>query len=275
VSAAGAAAEMAVRRELLNLCGEVLFLPDPEKPAHFHPRINLHKTDSFRSLDGEIRERVWQVYVDFFYRRHEYYWTNHGRERLAAVCDAAGMLICGEDLGMVPDCVPAVMAQLGILGLRVQRMPTRPGIDLNHPAEYPYDSVGTTATHDMAPLREWWDNLSDPHLRRDLCAQLKGWEGPPPGEATPEFCAAVIRQHLEATSMWAVFPLQDLLAMDAGLRHPDPYAERINIPSDPDHYWRYRLHLTLELLLSADEFNHRLAGMIARAGRGCRVFRPR
>jgi 4-alpha-glucanotransferase len=164
------------------------------------------------------------------------------------------------------------MDQLGILSLKVQRMPTRQGIDLNQPADYPYASVCTTATHDMAPLREWWEVQTDDELRRDICAHLPQWHGAPPGEATPALCEALIRQHLEAPSMWAVFPLQDLLAMDDDLRHPDPSAERINIPSDPDHYWRYRLHLSLESLLAADEFNDRLASMIDRSGRGRQVI---
>jgi 4-alpha-glucanotransferase len=41
---------------------------------------------------------------------------------------ATNMLICGEDLGMVPHCVPDVMEQLGILSLEIQRMPKKSGI---------------------------------------------------------------------------------------------------------------------------------------------------
>jgi 4-alpha-glucanotransferase len=261
-----------IRQELLRLCTEVLFLPDPEEADHFHPRINLHETDTYRCLDAETRKRIWRVYLDFYYQRHERLWKTHGQTRLAAVCGAADLLICGEDLGMVPTCVPAVMDQLGILSLKVQRMPTRQGIEVNQPADYPYASVCTTATHDMAPLRQWWEDQVEDPLRRDICDQLPGWDGVPPGEATPTLCQALIRQHLEAPSMWAIFPLQDLLAMDQGLRHPDPHAERINIPSDPDHYWRYRLHLDLESLLAAYRFNQRLAAMVTRSGRGAAVL---
>lgn len=268
----GPAVEIAVQRDLLRLCGEVLFIPDADRTDHYHPRINLHKTDSFMALDDGARERLWQVYIDFFYQRHEYFWKNHGLTRLPALCNATRMLICGEDLGMVPDCVPAAMDQLGILSLKVQRMPTRRDIDFNHPADYPYTSVCTTATHDMAPLREWWQSGHDTerHRIQDFYNHILGWEGAAPREAGPELCAAIIQQHLYAPSMWAIFPLQDLLAMDGELRHPDPYAERINVPSDPDHYWRYRLHRPLEALLAAEGFNRRLAGMVTQAGRGGR-----
>lgn len=266
----GPAVEVATRRDLMRLCGEVLLLPDPDRPDHYHPRINLHKTDSFMALDDGTRERLWQVYVDFFYQRHDYFWKTQGLKRLPALCDATGMLICGEDLGMVPDSVPAVMDQLGILSLKVQRMPTRRDTDFNHPADYPYASVCTTATHDMAPLREWWQSCWDRerHRIQGFYQHFIGWEGEAPQEASPELCAAIIWQHLCAPSMWAIFPIQDLLAMDGQLRHPDPYAERINTPSDPDHYWRYRLHRPLEALLAADDFNRRVADMVARSGRG-------
>ena len=67
--------------------------------------------------------------------------------------------------------------------------------------------------------------------------------------------------------MWAVFPLQDLLAMDEILRHPDPEAERINVPAIMPYYWRYRMHLGLDELAAADGFNRKLAGFIGAAGR--------
>ena len=67
--------------------------------------------------------------------------------------------------------------------------------------------------------------------------------------------------------MWSIFQLQDLLGMDESLRHPDPGAERINVPANPRHYWRYRMHLTLEQLAGCAEFNHRLRVLIQQHGR--------
>jgi hypothetical protein len=65
----------------------------------------------------------------------------------------------------------------------------------------------------------------------------------------------IIVQHLQSPAMWAIFPLQDLLAIDENLRHPDPDAERINVPAIMPYYWRYRMHLGLAELAAADDFN--------------------
>ena len=75
--------------------------------------------------------------------------------------------------------------------------------------------------------------------------------------------------HMDSPSLMAILPLQDWLAMDGELRNPDPDSERINDPSDNPHYWRYRMHLTLEDLLGATQFNALLRKMTEEAGRHC------
>ena len=67
--------------------------------------------------------------------------------------------------------------------------------------------------------------------------------------------------------MWSIFQLQDLLGIDAALRRQNPQEERINIPADPKHYWRYRMHLTLESLIKESGFTGELAGYIKQSGR--------
>jgi len=47
-------------------------------------------------------------------------------KKLPALKASTNMLVCGEDLGMVPYSVPDVMKQLGILSLEIQRMPKDP-----------------------------------------------------------------------------------------------------------------------------------------------------
>jgi 4-alpha-glucanotransferase len=61
--------------------------------------------------------------IDFFHLRHDELWEEQGRTALAAVVDATDMLSCGEDLGMVPEFVPGVMNDLGLLSLEIERMP--------------------------------------------------------------------------------------------------------------------------------------------------------
>jgi 4-alpha-glucanotransferase len=55
--------------------------------------------------------------------------------------------------------------------------------------------------------------------------------------------------------------------MDGALRRSNPNDERINVPANPRHYWRYRMHLTVEQLQAAEEFNATVSSMIEACGR--------
>ena len=104
-----------------------------------------------------MRYALDDLYIEFFYRRHEDFWKKQALLILPAILKSSDMMICGEDLGMVPDCVPDVMRQLGILSLEIQRMPKDPNVEFAHPADAPYLSVCSTSTHDMSTLRGWWE----------------------------------------------------------------------------------------------------------------------
>jgi 4-alpha-glucanotransferase len=175
------------------------------------------------------------------------------------------MLICGEDLGLVPACVPEVMRDLGFLSLEIQRMPKALNAEFSRPAQAPYLSVVTPSTHDMSTIRGWWEE------DRDLTQKFFNHELEQPGEAPrsadPWVVQTIVRQHLASPAMWSIFQWQDLLGLDATLRRGDIAAERINIPAHPVYYWRYRLHLSLEKMLAADDFNARLRQLLADAGR--------
>ena len=67
--------------------------------------------------------------------------------------------------------------------------------------------------------------------------------------------------------MLCLLSLQDRLSIDKRLRLPDQNAERINIPANPRHYWRYRMHLTIEQLLKADDLNYEISTLITQSGR--------
>jgi 4-alpha-glucanotransferase len=67
--------------------------------------------------------------------------------------------------------------------------------------------------------------------------------------------------------MLTVLPLQDWIAMDGNLRRENPHDERINVPANSRHYWRYRMHLTLEELLQSDDLNNMIRHKIAESGR--------
>lgn len=255
-----------VKQGLYNLISNVLLFEDQEGDLqHFHFRFNMESTSSFRYLDHHTQQQLKDLYVDYFFRRQDDFWMKEAMKKLPALKRVTNMLVCGEDLGMVPACVPDVMRQLGLLSLEIQRMPKDPKKNFFHPADAPYLSVVTPSTHDMSTIRGWWEE------DRERIQQFYNLELGQTGEA-PYYCeawinTAIVIQHLYSPSMWTVFQLQDLMGMDAALRKEDPHSERINIPADPKHYWRYRMHITLESLLQQDDFNTSLHGYIQQSGR--------
>lgn len=251
---------------LYDLISNVILLePDGSSGRQFHFRFAIENTSSFCHLDPETQGRLKELYVDYFFRRQEEFWRKSGLQKLPALKRATNLLVCGEDLGMVPACVPEVMKQLGLLSLEVQRMPKRLNQQFSRPKDAPYLSVVTPSTHDMSTLRAWWQE--DPNVTQRFFNQELGEPGIAPAQCEPWINKAIALQHLASPAMWSIFQLQDLLGMDAALRRPNPDEERINVPADPAHYWRYRMHLTLETLLASVEFNRELRQLIAENGR--------
>ncbi|MCX6236592.1 MAG: 4-alpha-glucanotransferase [Bacteroidia bacterium] len=255
-----------IRDGLCSLIAEVIFLRDPYHPTLFHPRVAFHNTNSYLNLKADIRYALDELYIDFFYHRHEDFWREQALWLLPAIMNATDMLICGEDLGMVPECVPVVMRNLGILSLEIQRMPKDPKVEFAHPADAPYLSVCSTSTHDMSTLRGWWE---EDRLHSERFFRLvMGQKGEFPQFMEPWVARDILNMHLYSPAMWAIFPVQDLLAMDGRLRWDNTEGERINVPAIAQHYWRYRMHLKLEELISEKKLNAELLSMISASGRG-------
>jgi 4-alpha-glucanotransferase len=251
---------------LNSLISEVVFLVAPGTDGNaFFPRNALHFTRSYQELDEHNKQVIDQIYLDYFYRRNEEFWRNKAMTKLPVIKKATNMLLCGEDLGMVPACVPSVMNELGILSLEVQRMPKNPKITFGHPADYPYLSVATPSSHDTSTIRSWWEE--DTARSQRFYHEYLGNTGHASRVCTTQIVRQIITQHMYSPSMWAVFPIQDLLGMDEHLRLPNPHAERINNPGNPNHYWRYRMHLNIGDLPSYTEFNTFLKELIRASGR--------
>ena len=250
---------------LLGLIDNVLFIEDPEQKGHYHPRISAQFSYAYRSLSDWERANFDRAYNDFFYHRHNDFWYGKAMWKLPPLIDATEMLACAEDLGMIPDCVPAVMNQLEILSLEIQRMPKDPRSEFGDTWNYPYLSVCTTSTHDMGGIRQWWEE--DPGKSQRYFNNVLHQGGQAPYYCEPWIAERIISLNLKAPSMLCIIPLQDYLAIDGDLRRQDPRDEQINVPANPRHYWRYRMHLTLDQLRGATAFNERLAGLIADSGR--------
>jgi 4-alpha-glucanotransferase len=257
--------EVLIRDGLYALHCEVLFIRDSRNPDKFHPRISMHSSATFRDLNDENRRTLDRIYVDYFYHRHTEFWKQQALKKLPALISATNMLVCGEDLGMVPDSVPDVMNALEILSLEIQRMPKKPNTEFAMPADAPYRSVCTTSTHDMNPIRAWWEE--DPALTQRFYNRALGMQGPAPATCETWIIERIIEQHLLSNAMWIILPWQDWMAIDVVLRNEHPLAERINVPSNPRNFWCYRMHITLEQLLKEDVFNKKITQMIAGSGR--------
>ena len=242
-----------------------LFLRDKKDNNKFHPRINLHLTETYSELSDFQKEEINKLYDDFFYRRNEELWKKEALKKLPKIIEASDMLVCGEDLGMVPACVPEVMRQLNILSLEVQRMPKKYGETFVNPAHNPYLSVDTTSTHDTSTLRGWWEENGE--LTNRFYREMLGHNEGAPYFAEPWVCREIIKQHLDSTSMWVILPIQDYIAMDGEFRWDETQREQINIPSNPHHHWCYKMHQGLESLNERQDLNDILSKMIQESGR--------
>ncbi len=251
---------------IFYLQSNVLFFEEEDSLGqHFHFRISMENTHTFRHLIPHVQDRLRSLYVNYFYRRQDDFWKKEAMHKLPQLKAATNMLVCGEDLGMVPHCVPDVMKQLGILSLEIQRMPKDPQKEFFHPADAPYLSVITPSTHDMSTIRGWWEENRE-RTQHFFNQVLEQW-----GDA-PFYCEswinrAIVLQHLYSPAMWSIFQLQDILGMNDQLRREIPQEERINDPANPKNYWQYRMHLLLEDLVSQKDFNEELQGYISNSGR--------
>ena len=201
-------------------------LSDPEK-------------DLLRDLAGRRR------------RESEDSWEKHGRALLAILKGATDMLVCAEDLGDVPRCVPRVLDELSILGLRIVRwsreydsaVPGAPAAFIP-PESYPPLSVCTPSVHDTSTIRGWWE---EDKAERELFFRFLGQPGPCPERMTPDLLQEVVSRCCRAASRLCMFQLQDILDLDPDLWSRDPRGDRINVPGTVNaENWTWRMPRAVE-----------------------------
>jgi len=254
-----------IRDGLYRLVSNVLFLEDPHQPEMYHPRIQAWQEPVFESLSNEEKDAYMRIYNNFFYQRHNMFWGHNGYERLRALQRSTHMLLCAEDLGMLPDCVEPVLDSLRILTLEIQQLPKQTGEEFAHLDGNPVRSVATISTHDMAPLRLWWQE--HPECAQRYYVTMLQKQGRAPEQLPAHLAEEIIARHLYCPSMLCILSLQDWLAMDGELRGKNLRDERINVPSDPFNRWQWRMHLTIEQLVAAEKYNKKLRMMITRSKR--------
>ncbi|KAK3273264.1 4-alpha-glucanotransferase dpe2, partial [Cymbomonas tetramitiformis] len=260
-------------QKLIKLLQNVVLLRDLEADNSFHPNIALHATSSFLELPADAQGALKDLYHNYMYERQNHLWQEHAYKTLPALCGASDMMVFGEDLGMIPSCLPPVLADLSVLGLRIQRMAGDEGREFGDPAQYPYMSACSPSCHDTSTLRGWWEHDSDRRarfFREQLTATPQSGlsqDEDPPAACLAGVAHAVLKQHAQSQSAWAIFPIQDLMALDEGLAKRPAHEEQINDPTNPKHYWRFRLHVSLEDMLAERGWIECMQDLLLRSGR--------
>lgn len=254
-----------IKKGLFSLISNIILFDADGTGQQFHFRFGIEHTSSFKYLEYGTQQQLKELYIGYFLRDQDMFWKQEAYQKLPALKRVTNMLVCGEDLGMVPACVPEVMQQLGLLSLEIQRMPKDPNKAFFHPNDAPYLSVVTPSTHDMSTIRGWWEE-DKTKIQQFYHHELGQW-----GDA-PFYCEAwinkaIVLQHLYSPAMWSVFQIQDLMGMSETIRRDNPLEEQINVPANPNHFWGYRMHISIEDLLFSEDFNAELLAFIQKAGR--------
>ena len=254
-----------MEEKLISLAANVLFLTENNgEDIVYHPRFNIQKTSSYQHLSDWEKNALHELYIDYFFRRQDGLWHEKAMEKLPMLLSATDMLICGEDLGLVPDCVPGVMDALGITALKVQRSP-KEDVPYYNPQNAGYMNVVTASSHDSSTLRQWWKENRE--LTQNYYNNQLNQYGTAPSELLPELAEIIMKQHLHSQAMLAIFPIQEYFATDYEIVNPYADDERINNPAVFPHYWRYRMHIALEDLLQKEHFNNKIAQFVSESNR--------
>ncbi|KAG5395612.1 hypothetical protein IGI04_017426 [Brassica rapa subsp. trilocularis] len=263
-----------VRRDVFDILRNVVLIKDPEDARKFYPRFNIEDTSSFQDLDDHSKNVLKRLYYDYYFHRQEDLWRKNALKTLPALLNSSNMLACGEDLGLVPACVhprmlksivTQVMKELALVGLRIQRMPSESDVEFGVPSNYDYMTVCAPSCHDCSTLRAWWEE--DEERRQRYFKEVIGLDAIPPSQCVPEITHFILRQHVEAPSMWAIFPLQDMLALKEEYTARPAKEETINDPTNPKHYWRYRVHVTLDSLMKDVDLKSTIKNLVSSSGR--------
>ncbi len=255
-----------IEQVLYSLLSNIILFKDSRNEGLFyHFRIDMEKTSSFKNLIPQLREKLMHLYIDYFFRRQDVFWRAEGMKKLPRLKDVTNMLVCGEDLGMVPECVPDVLNRLAILSLEIQRMPKTAGRAFFNPLEAPYLSVVTPSTHDMSTIRGWWQESRE-RTAEFYYNELKE-TGEVPWQCNADINKKIVQQHMYSPAMWSIFQIQDLLACSGELAGADPAAERINDPANVNNYWNYRMHIPLEDIIADTAYNTMISNMLKAGNR--------
>jgi 4-alpha-glucanotransferase len=257
-----------VKKFLLSWHANRALLGGSEDHGTRYPNWYLDGTKGFQSLSDEEKLRL-RALIERRRHESEEMWESRGRELLAIIRGATDMLVCAEDLGDVPRCVPRVLAELRILGLRIVRWcreydKAEPGAPAAFiaPGRYPSLSVCTPSVHDTSTIRGWWEEDA---AERELFFHSLGENGVCPAHMTPALLEKIMSSCCGAASILCMFQLQDLLDLDEALWAGDPRDGRINVPGTvTEQNWTWRMPLAIEDLAARAGLSKRIQALAAR-----------
>lgn len=237
-----------------------IILVRDESPGQYHFRINMQQTNSFKQLPETEQQAICKLYDHYFFRVQNELWKTEGEKKLRMLKNSTAMLLCAEDLGMVPDFTEEVLHSMNILSLQVMQMAKEQEKQFSDPAGAAYETVVMPATHDMPPMRLWWEEHRD--QLQNFFNDILQEPGAAPYFCEPWICRKIFDMHLASPAIWSIFLMQDILSVNGQVRRPQPAEERINDPADPNRVWNYRMHISLEKLIGEKEFNASLKELI-------------
>ncbi len=233
-----------------------------EESGDIYPAWYMERSKGYQSLSDPEKDLLRDL-AGRRRRESEDSWEKHGRALLAILKGATDMLVCAEDLGDVPRCVPRVLDELSILGLRIVRWSREydsavPGAlaAFIPPESYPPLSVCTPSVHDTSTIRGWWE---EDKAERELFFRFLGQPGPCPERMTPDLLQEVVSRCCRAASRLCMFQLQDILDLDPDLWSRDPRGDRINVPGTVNaENWTWRMPRAVEDLGARAALSQRL-----------------
>lgn len=209
---------------------EPFFVCDAE--GMYHPMLRPEGAGLFSSLTTSEKERLLWLRDSYYYDRNESLWRQTAIGRLSAILSASKMLICAEDLGLLPRSIKEVLSGLELLSLEVLRMPKHAGHDFVYPSDVPELSVMTTSTHDTSSLRAWWYTLSE-EQQTQIASIYHLTENTP---------ASLIQALRRVPSTMLILPLVDWCTLTGYGDTVVPEDEQINFPEIRHHIWNYRMY---------------------------------
>ena len=187
-----------------------------------------------------------RIHHDFYYVKNDEFWKANGLKKLDEIIASTSMLCCGEDLGMIPACVPQVLRQLSILSLEIERLSKDPSQPFTDVSKIPYFSICTSGTHDMPTLSGWWQEEKE--LRQMFYEQHLHLKNDCPQTINPDLARLILKRLVHSNAVLTIIPIQDWLALTADYCNLND--DRINNPANPKQVWNYKIPCNLEELLA-------------------------